>query len=228
VLVYQAVGRDAGWLAASAALARRDEEDPPHLIYVPERPFDREAFHGDIEACYRRFGFVSIVVGEGIAFADGTPVSGSRITDKFGNVEFGAMGGASAAMVVKELACRHLGCRGEFQVVESLQMAAADRVSEVDREEAYRAGIEAVRLAAQGVSGKMIAFERAPGDAYECWVVSVPLLKVNEGKQRMPDRFLNAAGNFPTEAFLDYLRPLVGPLPAYARLDDAADGEDED
>jgi 6-phosphofructokinase 1 len=85
-----------------------------------------------------------------------------------------------------------------------------------------------VRLAVQGVSGKMIAFERAPGAAYECWYVSVPLLKVNEGKQRLPDHFLNAAGNFVTEAFLEYLRPLVGPLPTYARLDDAADGEDEE
>ncbi len=218
VLVYQAVGRDAGWLAAAAALAKKYEADPPHLIYIPERPFTKERLYADIERCYRKYGFVSIVIGEGIAYPDGSPVSGTQMIDKFGNLEFGAMGGVSAAMVVKQLACEHLDVRGEFQIVESLQMAADDRVSLVDREEAYQAGVEAVRLAAAGENGKMVAFARAPGDQYVCRYVSVPLTKVNEGKQRMPDSFIDDANSFVTEAFLQYLRPLVGPLPEYARL----------
>lgn len=218
VCVYQAVGRDAGWLAAAAALARRYEDDPPHLIYIPERPFTKDRFFADVERCYSRYGFVSIVVGEGIAFPDGSPVSGTQTFDKFGNPEFGAMGGASAAMVVKNLACDHLGCRGEFQIVESLQMAGMDRASEVDRREALMAGVEAVRLAVSGKSGLMVSFERAPGDAYECRYVAVPLLKVNEGKQTMPDRFIDDENSFVTPAFLDYLRPLVGELPEMGRL----------
>ncbi len=218
VCVYQAVGRDAGWLAAAAALAKRYEDDPPHLIYIPERPFTKDRFFADVERCYSRYGFVSIVVGEGIAFPDGSPVSGTQTFDKFGNPEFGAMGGASAAMVVKNLACDHLGCRGEFQIVESLQMAGMDRASEVDRREALMAGVEAVRLAVSGKSGLMVSFERAPGDAYECRYVAVPLLKVNEGKQTMPDRFIDDENSFVTPAFLDYLRPLVGELPEMGRL----------
>lgn len=218
VCVYQAVGRDAGWLAAASALAKKYEEDPPHLIYIPERPFSKEKFFTDIERCYSRFGFVSIFVGEGIVYADSTPVSGTRTHDKFGNPEFGAMGGASAAMVVKSLACDHLNCRGEFQVVESLQMAGMDRVSETDRHEAWMAGVTAVRLAAAGNSGLMVSFERAPGESYECRYVAVPLLKVNEGKQTMPDHFIDDANSFVTPAFLDYLRPLVGELPEMGRL----------
>lgn len=218
VCVYQAVGRDAGWLAAAAALAKRYEDDPPHLIYIPERPFTKDRLFADVERCYSRYGFVSIVVGEGIAFPDGSPVSGTQTFDKFGNPEFGAMGGASAAMVVKNLACDHLGCRGEFQIVESLQMAGMDRASEVDRREALMAGVEAVRLAVSGKSGLMVSFERAPGDAYECRYVAVPLLKVNEGKQTMPDRFIDDENSFVTPAFLDYLRPLVGELPEMGRL----------
>ena len=218
VLVYQAVGRDAGWLAAASALAKKYEEDPPHLIYIPERPFTREKLYADIERCYAKYGFVSIVIGEGIVYPDGNPVSGTQIIDKFGNPEFGAMGGVSAAMVVKKLACDHLDARGEFQIVESLQMAAADRVSEVDREEAYQAGVEAVRLAAQGQTGRMVAFERAPGEQYVCRCLSVPLTKVNEGKQRMPDYYIDDRDSIVTEAFLKYLRPLVGPLPDFARL----------
>lgn len=218
VLVYQAVGRDAGWLAASAALARTRDDDPPHLVYVPERPLTRERLLADVERCYRRYGFVSISVGEGIVWADGTPVSGTETRDKFGNLEFGAGGGASAAMVVKSIACEHLGVRGEFQVVESLQMCGADRVSGSDRAEAFLAGETAVRWAAEGRTGQMVAFERAPGAAYECRCVPVPLTRVNEGKQRMPDAFLDDENSFVTPAFLDYLRPLVGPLPALGDL----------
>lgn len=218
VLVYQAVGRDAGWLAAAAALAKRYEEDPPHLIYIPERPFTQEKFYADIERCYAKYGFVSIFIGEGIVYPDGSPVSGTQTFDKFGNPEFGAMGGASAAMVVKNLACTHLDVRGEFQVVESLQMAGADRVSLVDRAEAYQAGVEAMKLAAAGRSGLMVAFRRAAGEEYRCEYVAVPLLKVNEGKQKMPDEFIDDDNSFVTEAFLQYLRPLVGELPAFGRL----------
>ena len=218
VLVYQAVGRDAGWLAAAGALARKYEADPPHLIYIPERPFTREKLLADVERCYANYGFVSIVVGEGITYPDGSPVSGTQTFDKFGNPEFGAMGGVSAAMVVKNLACDHLNVRGEFQIVESLQMAGADRVSVVDRREAYRAGVEAVKLAAKGRTGLMVAFERRPGKEYKIDYVPVPLTRVNEGKNKMPDRFIDDANSFVTQAFIEYLRPLVGELPEMGRL----------
>jgi 6-phosphofructokinase 1 len=218
VLVYQSVGRDAGWLAAAAALAREEEDDPPHLVYVPERPLAMDRLMTDAERCYKAYGFVSISVGEGIVWEDGSAVSGTVVCDKFGNPEFGSTGGASAAMVIKSLVCDYLGVRGEFQVVESLQMAGMDRVSDVDRQEAFQAGEEAVRLAVSGRTGVMVSFQRAPGPAYECRIVAVPLTRVNEGKQRMPDAYLDDARSFVTPAFLDYLRPLVGPLPRLARL----------
>jgi 6-phosphofructokinase 1 len=218
VLVYQAVGRDAGWLAAAAALAKREEADAPHLIYIPERPFSQEKLRADVERCYGKYGFVSIVIGEGIAYADGKPVSGTQTFDKFGNPEFGAMGGVAAATVVKKLACDRLDVRGEFQIVESLQMAGSDRVSLVDREEAYQAGVEAVRLAAAGQTGLMVAFQRLSDDPYKIEYVAVPLTRVNEGKNKMPDRFIDDANSFVTEAFLSYLRPLVGDLPELGRL----------
>jgi 6-phosphofructokinase 1 len=218
VLVYQAVGRDAGWLAAAAALAKKYEEDPPHLIYIPERPFSKEKFCADVERCYAKYGFVSIVIGEGIAYADGSPVSGTQTFDKFGNPEFGAMGGVAAATVVKKIACDCLDARGEFQIVESLQMAGADRVSLVDRAEAYEAGAEAARWAAAGRSGVMVAFEREPGAEYRIKCVPVPLTRVNEGKQTMPAHFIDDKNSIVTEAFLQYLRPLVGELPPMGRL----------
>ena len=94
-VIYQTVGRDAGWLPAASAAARESEGDAPHIILLPERPFDREGFLSEVEACHDRHGWVSVVCGEGIAYADGTPVSASTTADSFANVEFGAMGGTS-------------------------------------------------------------------------------------------------------------------------------------
>src|SRR5689334_16928901 len=75
--IFQTVGRSAGWLPAAAALAKKRPEDPPHIILVPERPFEDQKFLDAAERAYKKFGFVSIVCGEGISYADGTPVSAS-------------------------------------------------------------------------------------------------------------------------------------------------------
>ena len=145
-VIHQTVGRDAGWLAASSALARKRPGDAPHLIYIPERPIDREQFVADAKECIRQYGYVSIVCGEGIVWTDGTPVSASTSTDKFANVEFGAMGGTSAALVLHrilsdaELTGTAGGMRGEFQITESLPMSAIDRAVKIDLEEAYQCG----------------------------------------------------------------------------------------
>jgi 6-phosphofructokinase 1 len=217
-VIYQSVGRDAGWLAASAAAARRREADAPHLIYLPERPFDRERFLVDVQECLRRFGWVSVVCGEGLKQADGNLVSASQVRDRFGNVEFGAMGGASVALTLHGLLKERLGLRGEFQITESLIMCAMDRAVELDLEEAYGCGREAVRLAEAGRSGVMIALQRQPGSSYRVLFATAALEEVAAKSKPMPPEYINPEGNFVTEAFLQYIRPLVGPIPEYTSL----------
>jgi 6-phosphofructokinase len=217
-VIYQSVGRDAGWLAASSALARNKEADAPHLIYLPERPFDRERFLTDVQECQRRFGWVSIVCGEGLKQADGALVSASQVRDKFGNVEFGAMGGASVALSLHGLVKERLSLRGEFQITESLIMCAMDRAVELDLQEAYGCGREAVRLAEAGHSGMMVALQRLPGTPYRVRFAAAPLVEVAAKSKPMPAEFINPEGNFVTEAFLQYVRPLVGRIPEYASL----------
>jgi 6-phosphofructokinase 1 len=217
-VIFQTVGRSAGWLPAAAALARSSEDDAPHLILCPERPFEREKFLADVRRCYDRYGWCSIVCGEGICTADGTPVSASQVTDKFANVEFGAMAGTSAAMMLHRMIKDAFGWRGEFQVTESLQMCAADRTYPPDVEEAYACGRRAVELAAEGTSGVMVSLVRESSDPYRCTLGTTPLGEVAVNAKPMPAEYLNAEGNHVSQACLDYLRPLVGPLPEYARL----------
>jgi 6-phosphofructokinase 1 len=220
-VVFQTVGRDAGWLAASAALAKKDESEAPHLIYAPEKPFDRDRCLADVENCIGRYGFCSIVCGEGTKYADGTPVSATTAQDGFANIEFGAMGGGSAAMRIHRMISDALKARGEFQVPESLQMCASDRVSPLDVAEAYACGREAVRLAVKGVTGVMVALVR-PAGKYRTTLGTAPLAEVAARAKPMPQDFMNAEGNFPTRAFLDYARPLVGELGDFATLRMAA------
>jgi ATP-dependent phosphofructokinase / diphosphate-dependent phosphofructokinase len=218
-VIYQAVGRDAGWLAASAVAAKQLEEDPPHLLLLPERPFDKDKFLAAVEDCYKKYGFCSISCGEGIAYADGTPVSASSTVDRFGNVEFGAMGGTSAAMMLhKMIGEKFEDWRGEFQVVESLQMCGSDRLSSLDVEEAYLCGQRAVELAAEGKTGLMVSLERGDDPHYRCSMGTAKLGEVAVHSKPMPDEFIDETGMFVTEAFIKYLKPLVGPMPEMARL----------
>ena len=217
-VIYQSIGRDAGWLAAATALAKRDEADAPHLIYMPERVFDADRFLADVEAVYGKYGFVSIVCGEGIKHADGTPVSASQTRDKFANVEYGAMGGASAATNLHRMIAGRFGWRGEFQVTESLCMCAIDRALPHDLAEAYLCGQAAVGLAAEGQTGVMVTLMRASDEPYGCDTGTAPLAEVAVRAKPMPDTYINDAGNFPTEAFIQYARPLIGALPDFARL----------
>lgn len=219
-VIFQTVGRSAGWLPAAAALAKSKPEDPPHILLLPERPFDRDKFLSAVLKAHKKFGFVSIVCGEGITNADGSPVSASQTRDKFNNVEFGAMGGTSAAMQLHRIITQEFGWRGEFQVTESLQMCAADRVVPLDIDEAYGCGRQAVKLAEKGTSGVMVTITREskPGQPYRAGFGTIPLAEVANHERPLPDNFITADGMFVTKAFLDYARPLVGELPKFTNL----------
>lgn len=217
--IFQTVGRSAGWLPAAAVSAKQSAGDAPHLLLLPERPFQREAFLEAVRKTHARHGFVSIVCGEGITNPDGTPVSASQTRDKFQNVEFGAMGGTSAAMILHRMLSNEFGWRGEFQVTESLEMCAADRGVKLDFQEAFRCGREAVRLALAGHTGVMVTIERESNDPYHARFGTIPLAQVANHERPLPDQFISADGMGVTPAFRRYIEPLVGPLPEYVQLD---------
>ena len=220
-VVFQTVGRSAGWLPAAAACAKKNAADPPHIILMPEVAFDRAKFLAAVEKAQKKFGFVSIVCGEGITNADGSPVSASGTQDRFGNVEFGAMGGTSAAMMLHRMISDEFGWRGEFQVTESLQMCAADRAVKLDIDEAFGCGKEAVRLAENGTSGVMVTINRTSkqGEPYAADFGTIPLGEVANAERPMPPKFISKDGLFVTKAFLDYANPLIGDLPEFFDLD---------
>ena len=218
-VIYQTIGRDAGWLAAATAMARKSEEDAPHLIYCPEFHFSREKFLRDVEKCIKSYGWVSVVCGEGLKYADGTAVSASTTKDKFNNTEFGAMGGASVATNLHRMIVDEFGYRGEFQITESLIMSDYVRASEVDLDEAYKCGVEAVKLAEKGESGVMVSIKRISNKPYKIAFDKVPLKEVAVSAKPMPSEYFNKEGNHVSSKFIDYMKPLAGELPKFVRLE---------
>ena len=217
-VVFQTIGRDAGWLAAAAACARQNEDDAPHLIYCPERRFVKEKMLEDVKRSIQRHGWVSVVVSEGLLDPNGNPVSASTTQDAFSNTEFGAMGGASVGIEVHKMITEATGLRGEFQIIESLNMSAIDRATPLDLQEAYDCGSEAVRLALAGESGSMVSIERVGNEPYQSKLTTVPLSETAIRAKAMPESFINAEGNDVTAEALTYLKPLVGELPPFERL----------
>lgn len=218
-VIYQTIGRDAGWLAAATALARREPDDAPHLIYTPEFVFDNEKFLTDVEKCIKLYGWVSVVCGEGIKYADGTPVSSSVAKDKFNNIEFGAMGGSSVAINLHRMIVNEFGYRGEFQITESLIMSDMVRASQTDLEEAYLCGVEAVKLANKGLTGYMVSIERMSDEPYMIRFGKVPLNDVAVSARPMPEEYFNLEGNYVSDEFFEYIKPLTGDLPGFIRLE---------
>ncbi|MCD6332690.1 MAG: 6-phosphofructokinase, partial [Bacteroidales bacterium] len=217
-VVYQTIGRDAGWLGAATALGKKDEEDAPHLIYCPEFVFNRDRFLADVESVYKKIGWVSVVCGEGLKYADGTPVSASMTKDKFNNTEFGAMGGASVGLNLHRMISDEFGFRGEFQITESLIMSDFVRAVPLDLEEAWQCGLEAVRLAEEGISGYMVTINRIADDPYQIRFGKAPLSEVAVKARPMPKSYFNKEGNFVSPDFVNYLRPLIGELPEFWKI----------
>ena len=156
ITVVEIMGRHAGWLAASAALAT-EYGSGPDLIYLPERDFDMDKFLADVDALYKKNGKVFVAVSEGIHYADGTFVSEAKTsaTDGFGHVQLGGL-----ASMLAEVIKQHTGAKVRGIELSLLQRCGAHLASATDVDEAYNAGREAVIQAVSGVTGQMVAFER--------------------------------------------------------------------
>ena len=63
-----------------------------------------------------------------------------------------------------------------------------------------------------------VTMTRLPGATYQIDYAIAPLAAVAKHTRALPDKYINAEGNNVTGLFLDYARPLVGPLPVTARL----------
>jgi len=213
VCIIETMGRNAGWIAASSALARKKAGDAPHLIYLPERPFNTGEFLRDVKDLYDKLGGVVVVASEGLKNEKGEPIV-EPVLKKGRDVYFGDVSSHLALLVMKEL-----GIKARSEKPGILGRASVTLQSSVDREEAIRVGEFAVQQILDGKSGYMVGLKRASNDPYQCDPVLIPLKEVMMYEKKMPESYINARGNDVTEEFIEYCRPLIGgPLPEYAEF----------
>ena len=207
----EVLGRNTGWLVAATALARRDPDDAPHLIYFPETRLPLTQLLDDVDRVYRRLGRCVVAVCEGQLDETGQPF-GADVRPASGRPL--AMNLAHRlAMLVSE----KLKLRARSEKPGLLARSGAAYFSQLDWDEARLAGEAAVRTAMKGASGVMITFEREPG-FYSVRCGTAPLAEVASAERAFPSEWKNAAGNDVTRAFFDYAEPLLGLIEHYQFL----------
>ena len=204
VCIVEAMGRNAGWIAAASALARKNPGDAPHLIYLPERPFDEEAFLRDVKALHERQGGVVVVVSEGLKNRDGQPI----VPPLFQTGRAVYYGDVSAYLA--ELVIRRLGVKARSEKPGLLGRAQTEMQSSVDRNEAVEAGAEAVRALLDGQGGFMTGFKRVSTEPYRVRLIRIPLEDVTLAERTLPPEYIAPSGHDVTNAFLSWARPLLG------------------
>jgi len=209
----EALGRNAGWLAAATALARHREDDPPHLIYLPENPLPLSRLLDDVDRVFQRLNRCVVTVCEGQLDEHGEP--------------FGAdvRPGSRASLAM------NLGHRLAMLITQRLKIRARSekpgllgRVSLAERsardwEEARLCGQMAVRVACEGAHGAMVTLVREPGIEYSVSTGLVTLERVAHIERPVPAAWIGPAGNDVTSEFYSYAEPLVGPIAYHEQLE---------
>ncbi|AIY41196.1 6-phosphofructokinase [Collimonas arenae] len=211
VYVGVVMGRHAGFLTAASALARKFSDDGPHLIYLPERSFVLEKFLADVKEVYQRLGRCVIAVSEGIHDESGTPIASLLAEtierDDHGNVQLSG-NGALADLLCEEIKSKLHIKRVRGDTFGYLQRSFAGCVSDVDQREAREVGEKALQFAVQKAHNGTVAIKRSGSYSVNYELMA---LDVVAGKTRvMEDELIAASGTDVTEAFHQYLRPLLG------------------
>jgi 6-phosphofructokinase 1 len=203
--IIEVMGRSAGWIAASAVLARREPNGAPHLILLPEIPFNEEAFLAKVKATVAQLRYCIVVAGEGLKNPDGTEYSADKSRlDAFGHPVL-----SGAAERLGELVYGKLHTKTRSVKLGYAQRCAAHYASATDAAEALACGQAAVRAAVEGKSGFMVKLVRAAGEDYRWTTGLQPLSDIANVEHLVPRDWISEDGFMPNEKFVRYARPLI-------------------
>ncbi len=226
VSILEVMGRNAGWIAAGASLAKRRDHphDPPHIILLPEVAFSHEKFIADVQRTLKREKHCLVVVGEGLVDADGNYVAAAEATDAFGHAQLGGAADFLQSLVEANLP----GVKARTAKLGIAQRAAVTNGSKTDADEAFLAGQAAVKAAINGETDKMVTLLRGDGDAYTCETGLAPLHEIANGVKKLPREWINEDGISMNFQFVRYATPLIqgetevphdNGLPVFSKLD---------
>ena len=203
VFILEVMGRHAGWIAAASCLASSNSEDPPHIILLPEVPFEKNKFLTQVKQTVRKNGFCVVVASEGTQMKNGKFLADSGLTDAFGHKQLGGVAPVLSEMISK------LGLKNHWAVADYLQRSARHIASKTDLDQAYAVGEFAVKLATSGKTAVMPIIKRISDAPYKWKIDTVSLKKVANVEKTVPKKFISKNGFKITSAGRKYLSPLI-------------------
>ena len=225
--IIEVMGRSAGWIAAGTVLAKRgNPANPPHIILLPELPFEEEKFLAKVKETVEAYKYCIVVVGEGIKNTSGQEVGADKTRlDSFGHPVL-----AGAAEELKEMVQGKLNTKTRTVLLGYAQRAAAHCASLTDATNAFACGEAAVRAMISGESGHMVKIVRdAQPDGSVKWSTALqPLADIANVEHFVPRDWISEDGYLPNEKFVAYAQPLIlgevkppveGGLPKYVVLE---------
>ncbi|HUR44275.1 MAG TPA: diphosphate--fructose-6-phosphate 1-phosphotransferase, partial [Candidatus Saccharimonadales bacterium] len=203
--IVEVMGRSAGWIAGGTALAHRKPDDAPHIVLLPEIPFQEEAFLAKVQETVDRLHYCMVVVGEGLKNTEGEEIGADKSRlDAFGHPVL-----SGAADRLAEIVSGKLNFKTRTVKLGYAQRAAAHTASELDVEEATACGTAAVRAAMDGKSGFMVKIVRLQDEPYKWTTGLQPLDDIANVEHFVPRDWISEDGFLPNEKFMQYARPLI-------------------
>jgi len=204
VFVLEVMGRHAGWIAAAGGMAATEDTDLPIVILFPEVPFNQAKFLKLVRDKVKKYGYVSIVVSEGVADRSGKFLADQGLKDAFGHSQLGGV-----APVIANLVRDKLGLKYHWAVADYLQRAARHIASKSDVEQAYATGKAAVEMALAGKNSVMPTIVRTSNNPYRWKIGEAKLSRVANVEKMMPKSYITKDGFGITKRCRDYLEPLM-------------------
>jgi 6-phosphofructokinase 1 len=208
VVIVEIMGRNAGWLTGAAALSKSEDCDGPDAIYLPELPFDVQAFVDKCKGLLKTKASVVVAVSEGIHTADGKYIcemdNDPEYVDAFGHKQLTGTARYLCSVLAKEI-----GCKTRAIELSTLQRAASHCASRVDILEAYEVGGAAMKAADEGDTGKMVVIKRLSDDPYQAGTEVKDVHKIANDERLVPRNWITKDGTYVTNEFITYVRPLI-------------------
>ena len=204
VFVLEVMGRHAGWIAAAGGMAASKNCDLPIVILFPEVAFNEAKFLEEVSNKVKKYGYVSIVVSEGVADSNGKFLADQGLKDAFGHAQLGGV-----APVIANMVRDKLGYKYHWAVADYLQRAARHIASKSDVEQAYALGKAGVKLALAGKNSVMPTVVRTSNKPYRWKIGEAKLSRVANVEKMMPKRYITKDGFGITQSCRNYLAPLM-------------------
>jgi 6-phosphofructokinase 1 len=204
IFILEVMGRHAGWIAAASGLAKKENDNAPHIILFPEVAFNKKSFLKKVKESVNKYDYCVIVASEGARYANGKFLAEAGTKDAFGHAQLGGV-----APVLAHIISKNLGLKYHYAIADYLQRSARHLASAVDVKQAYAVGRAAVEMAIKGQTAMMPVIKRISDRPYRWKIDHAQLSRIANKEKMVPKKFIAKDGFSITPACRRYLLPLI-------------------